>query len=104
MRKRKEFNEWLESKGTKKKIISDTISRLNWVERKLEESGYSFKSLENEYSKDKGEFIYSIFYKAGNNDAVKKYNIPICVGKYYLAAYKSAVKKYFNYLEETRRE
>lgn len=104
MKQREEFCLWLEAKGIKKKIISDTNSRLNWIEEKLKQSEYPFKSYEEEYQKDKGEFVYSVFYKAGNNDSVKKYKIQICVGKYYLSAYKSATKKYFEYLKEIRRE
>lgn len=92
-----EFKDWLKTKSTSNKVISDTVSRLKKLERSLN------IDIDSEFEFDKCTHLYSFFDNVGLNSysaSVKDCTLPI--GKYYLSTYKLALKKYLKYLENQR--
>ena len=90
-----EFKNWLTSKNMNRKVISDTISRLKRIEKELD-----FCDFDEEYKKDKCEYIKSLFLHNGINDKMKKYpNACFPIGKYYMSTYRSAIKQYIEFKE-----
>lgn len=92
-----EFRNWLLKKGTNKKVIADTISRLKRIEHEIDHC-----DIDEEYRSDHCNFLMSLFLKTGINENMQKYgsaNFP--VGKYYISTYRYALKKYIKFCEET---
>lgn len=88
-----EFKNWLSFKNTNKKVISDTISRLKRIEKELD-----FCDIDEEYQKDKCNYIKSLFFKNGENEEMKKFSkASFPVGKYYMSTYRSAINKYIEF-------
>ena len=88
-----EFKNWLSLKNTNNKVISDTISRLKRIEKELD-----FCDFDEEYKKDKCNYIKSLFLNNGNNDEMKKFsNASFPFGKYYMSTYRSAINKYIEF-------
>ena len=65
-----EFRNWLEKKGTKKKVQSDTISRLKRVEKEINRC-----DIDEQYRNDRCEYLLSLFTNMGNNEEMKKYTL-----------------------------
>lgn len=90
-----EFRNWKMQNGCKKKLSSDTISRLKRIEKELR------CDIDIEFKKDKCQYLISLFLAMGRNEEMKKYgdvNLPI--GKYYMATYTSAIRNYVEFLED----
>ena len=91
-----DFRNWLASKGTGSKVQTDYISRLRRVERELDNC-----DLDDEYKRDRCEYLLSVFLKMGNNDKMKKYpNAKFPIGKYHLSTYRHSIKKYVEFCDE----
>lgn len=89
-----EFRNWKMQNGCKKKLSSDTISRLKRIEKELR------CDIDVEFKKDKCQHLISLFGNMGRNAKMEKYgNVNLPIGKYYLATYTSAVRKYVQFLE-----
>lgn len=92
-----EFRNWLEKKGTKKKVQSDTISRLKRVEKEINRC-----DIDEQYRNDRCEYLLSLFTNMGNNEEMKKFpNANLPIGKYYMSTFRHALKKYVEFCDET---
>lgn len=92
-----EFRSWLEKKGTKKKVQSDTISRLKRVEKEINRC-----DIDEQYRNDRCEYLLSLFTNMGNNEEMKKFpNANLPIGKYYMSTFRHALKKYVEFCDET---
>ncbi len=90
-----EFKRWLCKMGYSSKVQSDTISRAKKIERI-----FFHTDLDDEYIKDKGSHLLSVFAHKGENAEMKKLDSSsLPVGKYQLSVYKYAVSLYFKFLE-----
>lgn len=92
-----EFRNWLESKGSKKKVQSDTISRLKRIEKEINRC-----DIDEQYRNDRCEYLLSLFVNMGKNEEMRKYpdaNFPI--GKYYMSTFRHALKKYIEFCDDT---
>lgn len=93
-----EFKAWLASNNYSKKVQSDVTSRIKKIER-ID----NFIDVDNEYYKDNGYELLSIFQNKGENEAMKKLDSSsLPVGKYQLSTYKYAIKLYFKFLENLK--
>lgn len=91
-----EFKIWLANNDYSKKMQSDITSRIKKIERVVD-----FTDIDNEFSKDNGEFLLSLFNNKGENEAMKNLNSSsLPIGKYQLSTYKYAVSLYFKFLVE----
>lgn len=88
-----EFRHWLANKGVNKKVLGDTIYRLKRIERELENC-----DIDEQYRRDKCEYLLKLFLDMGNNDEMKKYpNVNLPIGKYYMCTYRYALKQYIEF-------
>ena len=90
------FRSWLLNKKVNPKVIGDTISRLKRLERELNQC-----DIDEEYRVDGCKRIFSALDKNGENEIMrgfKQVNLPI--GKYYMSAFRYALKKYLAFVEE----
>ena len=95
--RKEEFREWLTKKGVDKKQIGDCISRLKRIEREFDHC-----DIDMHFDKDRCEFILSTFSKSGNNESMKKYpNADFPIGKRHLLSYRSALRKYIAFRDES---
>ena len=88
-----DFIIWLQNKEIPKKIISDYVSRLKRIEHSLLDC-----DIDEEFAKDKCEYLLSLFYKSGKNKEMARIhvgNLPI--GKYYISTYKYVVRRYIEF-------
>lgn len=91
-----EFRNWLINNGTKTKVAGDTISRLKRIEREIENC-----DIDEQYRRDKCEYLLKLFLDMGNNDEMKKYpNANFPIGKYYMSTYRHALKQYIQFSDE----
>lgn len=91
-----EFKIWLANNDYSKKMQSDITSRIKKIERVID-----FTDIDNEFSKDNGKFLLSLFNNKGENEAMKNLNSSsLPIGKYQLSTYKYAVSLYFKFLVE----
>lgn len=91
-----DFRKWLEDREIKRKIISDTLSRLKKVEREFEQC-----DLDEEYDSDRCERLMTAFTNCGRNEVMESYpyaSFPI--GKYHLNVYRAAIRKYVEFKNE----
>ena len=92
-----EFRNWLIKKGTKKKVVSDTISRLKRIEREIENC-----DIDDQYRSNRCEQLLNLFVNRGNNKEMYKYSTGnILVGKCYMNTYRYALKKYIQFCDNT---
>jgi hypothetical protein len=92
-----EFRNWLASKGMKKKVQSDTVSRLKRVEKEINRC-----DIDEHYRNDRCEYLLSLFTNMGKNEEMERFpdaNLPI--GKYYMSTFRHALKKYVEFCDET---
>ena len=83
------FKNWLRSSGIKDKVASDYVSRLRKIAREFR------VDLDREYRKDGLLYLLSLFENSGDNEHMKNYSdIDLPIGKYYINAYKLALRKY----------
>lgn len=91
-----EFRNWLQTKGVKQKVVSDTISRLKRIEKEIENC-----DIDEQYRIDKCEVLSNLFLDMGKNEEMKKYpNANFPIGKYYMSTYRHALKQYIKFCEE----
>lgn len=91
-----EFRNWLEKNGMKKKVQSDTMSRLKRIEKEINRC-----DIDEQYRNDRCEYLLSLFMNMGQNEEMKKFpdaNLPI--GKYYMSTFRHALKKYVEFCDE----
>lgn len=92
-----EFRKWLDDKGKKKKVISDTISRLKRIERELDHC-----DLDELYRNDRCEWVLAAFEKMGNNEKMQQFpNTKLPIGKYYMSTYRYCLKLYVQFCNQT---
>lgn len=87
------FYNWLQQNNVPKKNCCDMVSRIKKIEKALISC-----DIDEEYKKNKCRDLLNCFYNCGRNENMAnrlKGDLPI--GKYYLAAYKYAVKKYIKF-------
>ncbi len=85
-----EFRNWLINTGLNKKLASDNVSRLKRLENELDSC-----DIDEEYQRDKCQYLLSLFAKMGKNDNMAKYtNTNLPIGKYYMNTYRYALRKY----------
>lgn len=90
---KKNFRNWLIEQGLSNKVASDTISRLKRIEREIDDC-----DIEEQYHKDKCQYLLKVFAKTGLNDEMKKYpNTTFPIGKYYMGTYRVSLKKYIRF-------
>ena len=91
-----EFRNWLLKNGTNKKVQGDCVARLKRVEREL---GHC--DLDEEYRRDRCQFLLDAFLNMGNNESMKKYpHAKFPIGKYYMSTYRHSIKKYVEFCDE----
>lgn len=94
------FKNWLVNNGYSSKVASDTICRLNKLNKALIESPIS-SSVDSEYEKDYCENLLRCFSNNGKNpimDSFHLYSLPI--GKLYIHTYKLSLTKYLKFKKE----
>lgn len=92
-----EFKNWLIKNGTKSKVASDTVSRLKRIEREIENC-----DIDEQYRRNKCDYLLKLFLDMGNNDRMKKYpNANFPIGKYYMSTFRYALKQYIQFCDET---
>lgn len=91
-----EFRIYLTEKGMKSKVVSDTISRLKRIEKEL-----SPCDMDNEYRKDRCEWLMKAFLNMGVNDEMKPFTdkVRLPIGKYYMSTYRHAIKQYIEFCD-----
>lgn len=90
-----EFSIWLLNNNYSRKLSSDYISRLKRIERSISDC-----DIDEEYYKDKCEFLLSLFKKSGKNEKMASRLIgDLPIGQYYISTYKYAIKKYINFMD-----
>lgn len=93
-----EFNNWLLSNGTNKKVASDIVSRLKRIDRDLLYSESS-TSVDEQFNIDSCSSLLECLSKNNRdaNNIIQNSSLP--VNKTEISNYKSALKKYIKYLE-----
>ena len=92
-----DFTVWLKANSTSNKLCSDYVSRLKRIEHSIMDC-----DLDDEYDKDRCQFLLSLFMQTGRNEEMKKRMIgDLPIGKYYLSAFSYAVRKYVAFKDET---
>lgn len=86
------FRDWFLANHKNKKVCSDTISRIRKIERELGNI-----DIDEEYEKDQCQNLLKLFENTGRNEQMEQYNPNLPVGKYYLSAYKYAVRVYISF-------
>lgn len=88
------FRNWLAIRGARPKLVSDTVCR---IKRFVEATGFD---LDSQYGLNSGSLVMLAFKNRGQNDimsAVPQASI-LPIGKYSMATYKMAVRRYYEYL------
>ena len=92
-----DFIVWLKAKETSSKLCSDYVSRLKRVERSISDC-----DLDDEYTKDRCQYLLSLFLHTGRNEEMRKRMIgDLPIGKYYLSAFSYAIRKYIVFKDES---
>lgn len=92
-----DFRNWLVQKGLKKKVQSDIVSRIKKVEKEIENC-----DIDEQYHKDRCEYLMSLFLNMGLNDEMKKYpHAKFPFGKYSMSTFRHAIKKYVRFCDES---
>lgn len=95
-----EFRTWMCKENISKKVQGDIVSRLKKIERALGNIDF-----DTEFSKDKCEFVMSLFANKGENAAMQMYgNVGLPIGKYHLSTYRYAIRKYIAFSEFISKE
>lgn len=88
-----DFVSWLIQNNTPKKLCSDYVSRIKRVEHAIKDC-----DIDEAYMKDKCEGLIELFKNSGQNEKMANLIIgDLPIGKYYLATYKYAIKKYIEF-------
>lgn len=91
-----EFSIWLLKNGSSRKLCSDYVSRLKRLEHSIQDC-----DIDEEYFKDKCTELLQLFNNSGKNEKMANRLIgDLPIGKYYIATYKYAIKKYIEFMNE----
>lgn len=92
-----EFTIWLKSNKTSNKLCSDYVSRIKRIERSILDC-----DIDDEYDIDHCEHLLSLFQRMGKGEEMQSRMIgDLPIGKYQLAAFPYAIRKYVNFKNET---
>lgn len=92
-----DFRNWLVKNGVKRKVQSDIVSRIKKIEREIESC-----DIDEQYRRDRCEYLMSLFLSMGVNEEMKKYpNTDFPIGKYYMSTFRHAIKYYIRFREES---
>lgn len=92
----RKFKSWLIENGSSPKVASDQASRLRRLEKELKEC-----DIDEQYRKDKCKELIellSIRHRKNENNIITDTKLP--VNKYYMSAYRLALKKYVLFCDE----
>ena len=88
------FRMWLNNNNVNKKVQGDMVSRLKKIEHSIKNC-----DIDEQYRRDKCEYLISLFRNKGiNDDMEKNCESVLPIGKYSLNTYKCAVRKYVQYM------
>lgn len=90
------FKIWMSKNKVNKKVQSDLVSRLKRIEREI-----NLCDIDEQYHRDRCEYLMSLFINMGINDEMKKYsaaNFPI--GKYNMSTFRYALKQYVDFCDD----
>lgn len=91
-----EFRNWMVRNKTNRKVQSDIVSRIKKIEREIENC-----DVDEQYRSDRCESLMALFLNMGLNDEMKKYpNADFPIGKYYMSAFRYAIKQYVLFCDE----
>lgn len=96
------FKAWLSDNKiySTSKQVTDCVSRVKRVEKALSEVLSPDFSFENEYNKDKGQYVKNLLSKRGLNQLMAEISTPaLPVGTNQMDTIVTAVKKYFIFLD-----
>lgn len=92
------FKKWLNNQDVSLKMQSDLNSRIKRLERAIKNC-----DIDEQHRNDKCDYLLSLFENKGINENMKKVGeVDLPVGKYQLSAFKYALNKYINFLEDTQ--
>lgn len=92
-----EFREWLSRNNIPRKMQSDFVSRLKRFERAIGNC-----DIDEEYRRDKYEYLFSLFENKGINENMNRFNnVDLPIGGYQLSTFKYALNMYKQYLEDS---
>ena len=95
-----EFRNWMIKNDINRKVQSDIVSRIKKVEREIENC-----DIDEQYRSDKCESLMTLFLNMGINNEMKKYpNAHFPIGKYYMSAFRYAIKQYVLFCDENHRK
>lgn len=94
-----DFSNWLSFKGTNKKIISDTISRLKRINNELITLD-PCTNIEKEYKTDKCKNLFDSFNRKLPNNIKILASSCLPLDKPEISNYKLALNKYIDFLEK----
>lgn len=95
-----EFAIWLKDNNCSKKAGGDYISRLKRLERSLKDC-----DLDEEYNFDRCASLISLFTNKGENPSMESRLIgSLPIGKYQLATFPYAIRRYVQFRDEIKGE
>ena len=90
-----EFKNWMDKNNVNHKVQSDIISRIKKIEREIENC-----DIDEQYRRDKCNYLMSLFLNMGLNEKMKKYpNANFPIGEYYMSTFRYAIKYYVKFCE-----
>lgn len=92
-----DFRNWLVKNDVNIKVQSDIVSRIKKVEKEIENC-----DIDEQYRRDKCEYLMSLFLNMGINDEMKKYPFAeFPIGKYHMSTFRYAIKYYVRFCSDT---
>lgn len=92
-----DFRNWLVKNDVNKKVQSDIVSRIKKIEKEIENC-----DIDEQYRRDKCEYLMSLFLNMGKNDEMKKYpSAELPIGKYHMSTFRYAIKYYVRFCSDT---
>ncbi len=92
-----DFRNWLVKNDVNKKVQSDIVSRIKKIEKEIENC-----DIDEQYRRDKCEYLMSLFLNMGINDEMKKYpSAEFPIGKYHMSTFRYAIKYYVRFCSDT---
>lgn len=93
-----DFYLWVMSIKMLPKKYSDTISRLQQIEKSIKNC-----DLDNEFNKDKCQSLLELFKNLGRNINMSSLHIgTLPIGKKYMTTYSAAVRQFIKYKESLK--
>lgn len=92
-----DFRNWLVKNDVNKKVQSDIVSRIKKIEKEIENC-----DIDEQYRRDKCEYLMSLFLNMGINDEMKKYpSAEFPIGKNHMSTFRYAIKYYVRFCSDT---